>query len=215
MRAREIRYYLTQLRLALRFRSSGDYWEQRYRSGLDSGRGSYGELSRYKADFLNGFVSRNQVESVIEIGCGDGNQLSLAAYPRYLGLDVSRTAVQMCAKRFADDPTKSFLWYDPDRAINLANFLTADLTLSLDVIYHLTETPTYDKYLGDLFSMSRRYVIVYSSDSDEPSSVPHVRHRHVTRDVEQRFPGVRLLQSVENPFEEHTFARFFVFERSG
>ena len=63
-------------------------------------------------EFLNNFVNKNNIDSVIEFGCGDGHQLSLADYPRYIGLDVSRTAIELCSHRFLNDPTKSFFLYD-------------------------------------------------------------------------------------------------------
>ncbi len=52
------------------------------------------------------------MQAVIELGCGDGNQLPLAAYPQYIGLDVSKTAIELCKIRFACDPGKSFFLYD-------------------------------------------------------------------------------------------------------
>ena len=55
---------------------SGAYWSARYRRGETSGSGSYGENAKYKADFLNGFVQENGINSVIEFGCGDGAQQS-------------------------------------------------------------------------------------------------------------------------------------------
>ena len=41
-------------------------------------RDTYGELGRAKADFLNNFVRSHAIGSIIEFGCGDGYQLSLA-----------------------------------------------------------------------------------------------------------------------------------------
>lgn len=77
---------------ALRFGGSREYWEARYSQDGDSGSGSIGRLARFKAEFLNSFVLEHDVGSVIEFGCGDGRQLQLAEYPRYIGLDVSRVA---------------------------------------------------------------------------------------------------------------------------
>jgi Methionine biosynthesis protein MetW len=57
--------------------SSGDYWESRYRAGGTSGAGSYGLLAAFKADFINAFVTDNGIASVLDLGCGDGNLLSL------------------------------------------------------------------------------------------------------------------------------------------
>lgn len=196
------------------FGNSASYWERRYAKGGTSGDGSYGELARFKAEFLNAFIQDNGVESVIEFGCGDGNQLSLAQYPRYLGLDVSKVAIDMCRDRFADDRTKSFLWYDPPRTKNIANFLQADLTLSLDVIYHLVEDSAYDLYLETLFAVSRKNVLVYSSNEETASPVPHVRHRNFTRDVERRFESFRLVDTVKNRYPDQSACSFYVFARS-
>jgi len=67
------------------FTSSEDYWEQRYAEGGDSGVGSYGKFREFQASFLNDFVARNGIRTVIELGCGDGSQLELAEYPTYTG----------------------------------------------------------------------------------------------------------------------------------
>ena len=96
-----------------RFPGSLHYWEERYQNSGTSGAGSYGRLAKFKADVINSFVRENKIGSVIEFGCGDGHQLSLAFYPQYVGLDVSPTAIKMCKEKFAQDKTKSFFLYDP------------------------------------------------------------------------------------------------------
>jgi hypothetical protein len=195
------------------FGASRNYWERRYRMGGDSGAGSGSDLPRFKSDVLNGFVRREEVESIIEFGCGDGGQLALADYPRYLGLDISKTAIARCGERFREDPGKSFLCYDPAAAVRIGNFLRADLTLSLDVIYHLVEDPIYECYLEDLFTASRRFVIVYSTDRDERTRSPHVRHRAFTADVRRRFPEFQLDRTMDNRVEDESLPKFFFYAR--
>ncbi|MCL2283845.1 MAG: glycosyltransferase family 92 protein [Fibromonadales bacterium] len=63
---------------------SGKYWEERYANGGNSGDGSYNCLAQFKAEILNDFVKEHSVNSAIEFGCGDGSQLSLVKYPKYL-----------------------------------------------------------------------------------------------------------------------------------
>ena len=99
---------ISRLRQQLSFGSSSRYWENNYVRGGTSGNGSYGAFAQAKAEFLNTFVRRHDIKVVIEFGCGDGNQLALAEYPRYIGLDVSRAAIALCKRRFADDLAKSF-----------------------------------------------------------------------------------------------------------
>lgn len=196
-----------------RFHGSAGYWQQRYAAGGNSGDGSYGEEARFKAEVLNGFVAEHQISSVLEFGCGDGHQLSLGTYPRYLGLDVAAGAVDLCMERFRGDPTRSFLWFDPARFVNRGG-VTAELAMSLDVLYHLVEDAVFDRHLRQLFDASSRYVAIYSSDVDQPSEEPHVRHRRFTAWVEAHQPTWRALQQVPNPIEQRlTAASFHFYER--
>jgi len=128
------------------FPGSAAYWENRYSAGGNSGAGSYGQLASFKADVINDFVATHRVKTVIEFGCGDGNQLSLAKYPSYLGFDVSSTAVSKCRELFKSDPSKSF------RLLSEYENEIADLTLSLDVIYHLVEDEIFERYMRNLVS---------------------------------------------------------------
>ena len=85
------------------FPGSAEYWERRYRGGGNSGDGSYGGLADFKAEIINVFVEENGIDTVVELGCGDGNQLGLMDVPQYTGYDISKTAVEMCAKMYAND----------------------------------------------------------------------------------------------------------------
>jgi SAM-dependent methyltransferase len=204
-----VRHLLGQAWLLARLKDSKSYWESRYRLGLTSGSGSTGALAEFKARVLNDLVREQHVGSVIEFGCGDGTQLALAAYPRYLGLDVSPAAVELCRKRFAGDATKAFhLLDDPTAAPP-----EADLALSLDVIYHLLEDAVYYRHLDDVFTASRRWVVIYSSNADDQAPARHVRHRRFTDDVRERHPAFVLVRRIENPYPDESFAEFYVFER--
>lgn len=201
------------------FPGSADYWEQRYADGETSGHGSYGGFAEFKAGVLNRFVAEQRIETVLEFGCGDGNQLSLASYRDYVGLDVSETALRTCRKRFAGDRTKRFLLYRPGTSSGGRPRHFADLALSLDVIYHLTEDAVFESYMNDLFDAARRFVVIYSSDTavTDPSEPAQVRHRVFSRWVAERRPRWRLLRRIPNRFpigngeERGSFAEFFIY----
>ncbi len=154
---------------------SSKYWESRYAAGGNSGEGSYGRLAEFKADFLNNFTRDHDVLTAIELGCGDGNQLSMLKYPNYLGLDVSPTAVKICKRKFAGQKNFRFMTYRPER-FNPGTFGQFDLAISLDVLYHLVELPTFETYMQHLFKLSTKHVIIYSSNEDHIENV-HVVHR--------------------------------------
>lgn len=196
------------------FRNSSIYWKKRYCKGGNSGSGSYGHLAEFKAEILNSFVEKHGVESVIEFGCGDGNQLSYSKYEKYLGIDISMRAIEICQKRFKNDPKKKFLLLDDYQ------FETADLSLSLDVIFHLTEDKTYEQHMHKLFSASKKFVIIYSSNSTHnPSDLAvHVKHRNFTSLVSKNFPGFKLIQMIPNKYpydgtEGTSVSDFFIYRK--
>jgi SAM-dependent methyltransferase len=204
---------LSLLRQRVAFRGSAPYWERNYARGGTSGPGSYDALAEAKAAFLNDFVGKRNIRSVIEFGCGDGNQLSLADYPSYIGLDVSRSAIELCKRRFADDPTKSFFLYDGACFADRAGLFTADLALSLDVIYHLTEDAVFESDMTHLYTAGLRYVIVYATDQEIPATAPHVRHRAFTPWAKEHCHNWRLLQVTPGPNTSPDRADFFTYER--
>lgn len=199
------------------FPGSRDYWERRYANGGNSGVGSYAQFAEFKAEILNRFVAAHHVQTVIEFGCGDGNQLSLGQYQEYLGIDVSPTAIDACRQRFDGDTTKSFL-LSSDYARQ-----TAELSISLDVIYHLVEDNVFDEYMNTVFDASDRFVIIYASDTDDNRSHgdSHVRHRSFTRWIGENRAGWHLIEHIPNrypylgDYRTGSFADFFVFERAG
>jgi len=199
------------------FRNSSDYWDRRYRAGGNSGAGSYNRLAQFKADFLNRFAAEHQIATVIEFGSGDGSQLKLARYANYIGVDVSAKAVEICRSVFSGDTSKRFV-----RPNELEPSTSSDLSLSLDVIYHLVEDSVFDVYMRQLFGCARRFVIVYSSNTDQDWPFKHVRHRHFTQWVEQNEPDWCLQSTLKNayPYDPgdpaHTsFADFYIFARRG
>jgi SAM-dependent methyltransferase len=204
---------ISLLRQRISFPGSADYWESNYKQDGTSGDGSYGDLARGKADFLNKFTRSSSITSVIEFGCGDGNQLSLAEYPRYLGLDVSPSAIALCQNRFINDLTKSFLCYYPDRFTDQAGWLRADMAISLDVVYHLIEDAVFEKYMHHLFASGERYIVIYSTNSIIPGTAPHVRHRLFSSWVEVQCPEWRLVTVTPGPNAGLARADFFVYER--
>ncbi len=127
------------------------------------------------------------IQSVIEFGCGDGAQLTLATYPRYVGIDVAERSIFACRQRFATDASKRF-YFAGQLPSDLGRF---DLAISLDVIYHLVENEVFGAYMRSLFASAGRFVVIYSSNKIEPSEAPHVRHRPFTDWIEANEPEWR------------------------
>lgn len=205
---------LRRIRGAPEFASSS-YWEARYAEGGTSGAGSYGRLAEFKARVINAVVAEYEVCSIVEWGCGDGNQLGLIECESYLGLDTSASALDLCRQRFGGDRSRRF------ELVSDYQGETADLALSLDVIYHLVEDAVFEEYMRALFASARRLVVIYSTDFEGRTEGPaiHVRHRRFTDWVAARAPEFRLRRTIENEFpadaDDPTTSAcdFFVFER--
>lgn len=195
--------------------SSDHYWKSRYSSGGNSGAGAYNHLALFKAEILNRFVAEHSVNSVVEFGCGDGNQLRYATYATYIGYDISPDAVDKCRHRFADDASKRFALLDDYDGTQ------ADMSISLDVVYHLVEDDVFDQYMKRLFDAAARFVIVYSSNTEEqPDNGPaHVRHRKFTHWVSLYRPNWKFIEMVPNryPYDgdytRTSFSDFYFYER--
>lgn len=197
---------------------SAEYWEQRYKKGETSGFGSYGRLAEFKAEIVNRFVEERSVSKLIEFGCGDGNQLSKLIVREYVGLDVSSTIVQLCRTKFKNDNAKRFFTiaeFDKNRE-------KAELTLSLDVIFHLVEDQVFENYMNSLFDSSERYCVIYSCDGRASSAdAQHVRQRMFTAWVTLERPEWSLIDVIKNEFphdgtrnpKDTSFSDFYIYEK--
>jgi SAM-dependent methyltransferase len=199
---------LVKLRQKLRnrfFPGSAVYWEKRYRNNGHSGNGSYAAHAAYKASFLNHFVKEKKINRVIELGCGDGNQIRYFEFEQYTGIDVSTAAIRRCKKLFERDEAKSFFLY-PAHDVQFS--LKAELAISLDVIYHLVEDEVYMKYMYDLFSSAEKFVIIYAWDVEGGKNY-HVRHRQFSKWVSENIRDFKLIERVV----KEPFCDFFVYQR--
>lgn len=196
---------------------SGDYWNGRYASGGNSGAGSYGRLAEYKARFINELVAQRGIQSVIEFGSGDGNQCSMLNIDHYIGVDISPVVVEACRARFAGRAGWRFLTDAEYRAAPMQ----ADLSMSLDVIYHLVEDEVFHRYMATLFDAAQRFVLVYSSDADMPSRASHVRHRRYSDWIREFARPFELAEAYDHPYPMRpgsdprttSFASFKLFSR--
>ncbi len=198
------------------------YWESRYSSKGSSSAGSFGRLALFKSYILNKFVTDNSIKSVAELGCGDGQQLSLSNYPNYIGFDINETAILICTEKFYHDKTKKFIHFKDD--LDPSSY-KSDMSLSLDVIYHLFDDTIYFNYLNFLFSLSERYVIIYSNNTTfynkgTNKNASYIKFRYFLEDVENLFPEWKLISAIPNQYpyntslpSESSFSDFYIFKK--
>ena len=98
---------------------------------------------------------------------------------------------------------------------------TADLILSLDVIYHLVEDEVYEAYMDRVFSSANRFVIIYSSNCDSLNRIEpkHMKHRRFSVWIEDNAKAWKLIHHIPNKYpyaginDEGSFSDFYVYER--
>jgi hypothetical protein len=191
-----------------------DYWEENYSNGGTSGKGSYGVLAQFKGDVINQFINEKQIHTVIEFGCGDGNQLKYMNYPSYLGMDISPTSIDICSKMFEKDKTKSFLLYSPKYFINNGYF-KCDLVVCLDVLYHITNEDDFWKTLDDIFSCKSFFIILYTritKPEEFVHGIPTIQDRDILSCL-SKYQDYKLIQIIEQKYKELSGASFIVLEK--
>lgn len=186
------------------------YWEDRYKSGSNSGSGSYGKFAEWKGEFMQSFIDSRHIQSIIDIGCGDGNQLSYFKCPTYFGLETSPTAIEQCMKKFKNDKSKLF--------VNLNQYLTkvgsafrANCVISLDVLLCLVDLSKFNEHLRQLFTLASNYVVIYAADVDRVAA-PHIIYRKFTDVVRETYPNWVLMEKVTNPLIKDPETSFYVYK---
>jgi SAM-dependent methyltransferase len=189
------------------------YWEERYRAGQTSGLGSYGDFADFKAEVINSFLLEKKIETVLDLGCGDGHQASLLRVPHYTGFDISPESIRICRDLFKDKENMEFFDY-----FELHKLKTYDLTLSLDVIFHLLEDDTFTNYMKALFSHASKYVVIYSSNKEVPQT-GHVRQHCFSNWKRMGAKQWKLIRKINNryPFDPKkgtgSMSKFYIYEK--
>ena len=187
-----------------------EYWNMRYKNGKGSGRGSEGLLLAYKAGTINDIIKEFDIQDIIDFGCGDGELSNLIDVGMYAGFDPSEEAVKKCYDRCRDVFGARIFIND----INLSWTVQADMTMSIDVIFHLVNEREYLEHLLSLFQHSLKYVLIYSSDKEEDVDRGHVKHRKFTQTINELFPDWKLLRKIDNKYPDQSFSDFYLYAYS-
>lgn len=171
---------------------SREYWETRYKKGGTSGNGSYGSIAELKTSFLTDFINNHNINSIVEYGCGDCNNLALTESKnpglKITGVDVSHTALNICKNKM---PNHTFVHKDE------YNPVPVDLVVSLEVIFHLIEDDVFDDYMDCITSIGAKWLIILSPDEeDDYEYAIHVRKRKYTNSkyLKERYELVKELE---------------------
>ena len=183
-------------------------WESRYNNGGNSGNGTYNELYIFKRDIINDIINKYNIKNIIDFGCGDGNQIKEFNINKYVGIDIALSAINICKMKYKDDNTKSFFTYNEINNIKSQY----DLSISLDVLYHILEEDLFIDYLKKIFNFSSKYILIYSSNYDGHTE-GHMHTRKFTNYVEKLFPNWVLNIKIKQIHPKKSSADFYLYEK--
>jgi SAM-dependent methyltransferase len=185
------------------------FWEWRYKTNpsLGSGVGSRSEPLKAKRRLLRRVVARVRPESVLDVGCGDGEATRGLRLRRYIGLDVSEEAVRLARTTRPDGEFHVTTIRDSPE--------TAELTICLDVLIHQADPQEYRQTVKALLEATSRVLLVSGYERRPSSNSPMIHfHEPLSITVERTEPTVRsyklreeheitTLAVVRPPFEEN------------
>lgn len=154
-----------------------------------------GEAAQEKADFVNRIIEEFRPRTIIDWGCGDGEVIKRLHLniSKYYGVEISPFMVLKLSKKFNRDFCR---FSSPKKARNLK--WRGELSMSLDVMFHLVNPIEYREYLANLFGTSDQLVLIKSPDETRNGMNRHVLYRKWTPDVAKLFPSWKLVRNVED-----------------
>lgn len=165
---------------------SATFWEWRYRDDPDlgSGVGSRGPALREKRELLTALIGLLRPVSVLDVGCGDGAATQGIPIARYVGIDLSPTAVERARLGRPDGEFRAGTLSD--------NYADADLTLCLDVLIHQSAAKTYEDLVRTLCSGSG--AVLLSGLQRPPGRTTAMVHFHepLSRTIKRFAPEARI-----------------------
>lgn len=184
-----------------------NYWEIRYKSGGNSGSGSYNKIAEHKAEVINNYIVKYEIKTISDFGCGDGNQINMfKGFNIYTGFDISSFIIAKCINIFRDRNNMFFV-------NSIIDLPTSDLCLSLDVIYHILDNDEYHNYMTNLFNKSNRFVLIFSTDHDDNNhDAKHILHHKFSDWVVEYYNEFKLIEVIDNNLI--TGAKFYLYERN-
>lgn len=159
-----------------------NFWNRQYTEGRGSGPGSKGEMLQYKIDFLNKFIDKHSIKTMTDFGCGDGKLMSKLKIEddKYMGIDISEKAIDLC-KIFRP---KSHFKCCPFPELNTIGAFVRDISICIDVLFHIIDIEELKLALTQIFDLSERYVVLYTMNTPRDRDREHVKSRCISEIIE-------------------------------
>ena len=134
------------------------FWDFRYSNNpeLGSGVGSRGDILELKRKMLK-LSAVERFNSVLDVGCGDGEVLAPLNLSGYVGMDVSGEALELSKQR---RPSGKFYLFSEKNHV-----ASADVVICLDVLIHQSKYEDYKDIIKYLIEKTNKRLIVSGYNS--------------------------------------------------
>lgn len=135
---------------------SHQFWENRYKNGGNSGKGSRGLLRLWKWHQIKKFIKLNETD-VIDVGCGDMAFWKGKTCKLYNGIDISKFRIEKNREL-----RPGFIFHVLDASVISKQLIPADAVFCLDMLFHIMDDSSYKKILHNLTLYSKKYIFIYT-----------------------------------------------------
>jgi len=186
-----------------------DYWENRYRTGGTSGEGSIGRGREWKWKIIDNYVPN--IQSVIDVGCGDLSFWSGRECVDYTGIDISETILK---RNKSLHPEWNFIHSSSDEFIEN---LRKENVFCFDILFHIINEKIFLKTLTNLCQYSSKYIFIHTWKNNPFSRLGALRRILKKPDykttkyiffpakTDMNYQHFRLLTDYLNIFKKHGF----------
>jgi 2-polyprenyl-3-methyl-5-hydroxy-6-metoxy-1,4-benzoquinol methylase len=132
--------------------STNCFWNERYSTGIISGLGSIGLYREYKWSIISNLS--NDLDDIIDIGCGDLSFWEGRDCKNYTGTDVSNVVIERNRKV---RPNWKFIASSFDKYIE---GISSKVVLCLDTLFHVLSEKVFEETLKNLSLYSTQWIFI-------------------------------------------------------
>lgn len=179
------------------------YWNKRYlTTNFGSGGGSIGKSQEWKWNVIKEYLSED-LNDIIDVGCGDLQFIEGQQIRKYLGIDFSEAIVNKNKELYTD---YQFILSPADTYLDIS----AKTVFCLDMLFHIMAEEQLIKILENLTRYSEKWIVIYTWYKNPFQSFPfakkHIRNRNFKKAV-QSFLGKI---TTDNDYQTyHDFQKYF------
>ena len=129
------------------------YWDNRYKTGGNSGLGSISKNRDWKWEIIKKYCS--DLNNIIDVGCGDLSFWEGKDCKNYVGIDISPFIIQKNR-----DLRKN--WQFICNSADIRQDIKANTVFCFDVLFHIMDERVYKKILENLTYYSEDIIFIYT-----------------------------------------------------